>query len=393
MTVKERIQQLSSTYLQEILDIRRHIHAHPELSFEEFETSAFIKSKLDAWQVPYVGDFVKTGIVAEIRGNESGKLIGIRTDMDALPIQELNDISFRSTNDGRMHACGHDVHMASLLGCVRILNDMRDSFAGRIKFVFQPGEERIPGGAKLMLEENCFRGDEPEVMIAQHVYPDMEVGKVGFREGQYMASADEIFITVKGKGGHAALPERLVDPVLITSHMIVALQQVVSRNAPPAVPTVLSFGKITGEGAVNVIPDEVRLEGTFRTLNEEWRHKAHLLIEKLARGTAVAMGGDADIEIRHGYPVLVNDPAVTRQARQAAEEWLGKQNVEDLDVRMTAEDFAYFSQKYPSVLYRLGVSADPHNASALHTPRFTVDEAALKVAVELFSWIAIRFLD
>ncbi len=392
MDIKSRIKELSSRYYSEIQGIRRHLHAHPELSFEEFETSAYLKSTLNAWNVSYTDGFVNTGIVAEIKGNGKGRVIGIRSDMDALPIIEANDVPYRSVNNGRMHACGHDVHMASLLGCVRILNEMRDAFSGSIKFVFQPGEEKIPGGAMLMLEENCFGRDEPELMIAQHVYPEMQVGTVGFREGQYMASSDEIYITVKGKGGHAALPEKLVDPVLIASHIIVALQQIVSRNASPGIPTVLSFGKITGNGAVNVIPGEVRIEGTFRTLNEEWREKAHQLIERIVRGTATAMGGEADLEIRHGYPSLFNDPAVTRTVRKAATDWLGEEKVKDLDIRMTAEDFAYFSQKYPSVLYRLGVSGDASPGPSLHTAEFNIDESAIKVAMELFSWIAVQCL-
>ncbi len=393
MDRKERVKELSERFMDEVLEIRRHIHARPELSFEEFETSAFIKSKLSQWKVDYRDGFVKTGIVAEIRGRGEGRLIALRSDMDALPIRELNDVPYRSVNDGKMHACGHDVHMASLLGCIRILNEMKDEFSGRVKFVFQPGEEKIPGGARLMLEEDCFGGDEPGLMIAQHVYPDLPAGKVGFREGQYMASADEVYITVKGKGGHAALPERLIDPVVIASHIILALQQVVSRHANPSVPTVLSFGRISGQGAVNVIPDEVRLEGTFRTLNEEWRTRAHTIISQTTHGIATAMGGSADLEIRHGYPSLFNDPAVTRDARQAAEEWLGAANVESLDVRMTAEDFAYFSQKYPSVLYRLGVTRGTSPASALHTAKFDIDESALKTAVGLLSWISLRFLD
>ncbi len=390
MQIKERIRELSQKFYPEITEIRRHLHAHPELSFEEFETSAFIRRKLDEWDIPYHHGFVKTGIVADIRGSQAGRRIAIRADMDALPIREMNEVPYRSQHDGRMHACGHDVHSASLLGCIRILSQMKEVLPGHIQFVFQPGEERIPGGARLMLEENCFAEEEPELMIAQHVYPDMITGRVGFREGQYMASADEVFITVKGKGGHAALPEKLTDPVLITAHIITALQQVVSRNAPAGIPTVLSFGKITGNGAVNVIPDKVYLEGTFRTLDETWRKKAHQIIGKIAKGTAEAMGGTLDLEIRHGYPSLYNDPAVTRLVRKAAEEWLGADKVESLDVRMTAEDFSYFSQKYPSVLYRLGVSAKPGSAGALHTPTLNIDEKALQTAMELFSFIALK---
>ncbi len=393
MEIKERIRQLSALYAGEIVDMRRHLHAHPELSFEEYETSAFIKSKLDAWGVEYEDGFVKTGIVATLRGRGEGRVIALRTDMDGLPVQELNDVPYRSQNDGCMHACGHDVHMASLLGCIRILNDMRDSFSGRIRFIFQPGEEKIPGGAKLMLEEGCFGEDQPDIVIAQHVYPDLQSGKAGFREGQYMASSDELYITVKGKGGHAALPEKLIDPVLIASHLIIALQQLVSRRSKPSVPSVLSFGKITGNGAVNVIPDEVKIEGTFRTLDEEWRGQAHKLMEDMIKGIAAAMGGETEFEIRHGYPSLFNNPAVTRFSRSAAEEWLGKENVETLDVRMTAEDFAYFSQKYPAVLYRLGVAPGASPAGALHTAKFDIDESALKTAAELFSWMAFQFLE
>ena len=392
MTLKDSINELSAKFAPEIKEIRRHIHAHPELSFEEFETSAYIKSKLKEWNIHYHDGFVKTGIVAEIQGRANGRTIGIRADMDALPITEQNDVPYRSVNDGTMHACGHDVHTASLLGCIRILNELKSRFDGKILFVFQPGEERIPGGAKLMLEENCFGEDYPELMIAQHVYPEMKAGKVGFREGQYMASSDEIYMTVRGKGGHAALPERLVDPVLMASHIIVALQQVVSRHAPPGIPSVLSFGKVAADGAVNVIPDVVKLEGTFRTLDEKWRKEAHRLIERIVSGTAAAMGGSVDLEIRHGYPSLFNDPSVTRQARLAAEEWLGRENVESLDIRMTAEDFAYFSHKFPSVLYRLGVSSSTVPTGALHTPLFNIDESALRVATGLFSWIALSFL-
>jgi amidohydrolase len=392
MTIKEKIHELSLEFSGEITAIRRHIHAHPELSFEEYETLAFIKSKLDDWNISYRSDFVKTGVVAEIKGRGDGRVIAMRADMDALPVTELNDVPYRSLNEGRMHACGHDVHTASLLGCIRILNEIKDSFNGRILFIFQPGEERIPGGAKLMLEENCFGDYKPEMIIAQHVYPEMQVGKVGFREGQYMASSDEIYLTVRGKGGHAALPERLADPVLMASHIIVALQQVVSRHANPGIPTVLSFGKVMANGAVNVIPDEVKIEGTFRTLDEDWRRKAHELIESIAAGTAASMGGTIEMEIRHGYPSLFNDPVVTGQARLAAEEWLGKENVESLDIRMTAEDFAYFSQKYPSVLYRLGVSSDPSKAGALHTPHFNIDESAIEVASGLLAWMALSFL-
>lgn len=389
-SVKKKIKELSGKYFQEIVSVRRHIHKYPELSFQEERTSEFICSKLDEWQVHYKKGIVKTGIVAELDGGRPGRVIAFRADMDALPVHENNDIEYTSVHKGVMHACGHDVHTATLLGAIRILKDLKDHWSGRIKFVFQPGEERIPGGAKLMLEERLFGEDEPELMVAQHVYPDLEAGKIGLRSGQYMASSDEIYITVTGKGGHAALPERLVDPVLIASHIVVALQQIVSRNNKPGTPTVLSFGKIEGQGAVNVIPDKVFLEGTFRTMDEEWRKQAHKNLESIAKSIASSMGGSAEVEIRHGYPVLFNDPELTTRLKSFAMELIGPENVEDLDIRMTAEDFAYFSQRYPACLFRLGTSSPGGKAAALHTPDFNIDEDAIQLSMQLLSWMAIN---
>jgi amidohydrolase len=389
---REEILELSKKFYPEIRDVRRHLHKFPELSFQEFETSGFIGSKLDEWGVSYRKGIVKTGIVAELEGRSSGRVIAFRADMDALPITENNDVPYASVHTGVMHACGHDVHTASLLGTIRVLKELKDHWAGRIKFVFQPGEERIPGGAKLMLEEKLFDGDEPELIVAQHVYPELEAGKIGFRSGQYMASSDEIYITITGKGGHAALPERLIDPVLIASHIVVALQQIVSRNNKPGTPTVLSFGKIEGQGAVNVIPDKVFLEGTFRTMDEEWRKQAHKNLESITKNIAFSMGGNAEVEIRHGYPVLYNDQELTNQLKNYAKEMLGPENVEDLDIRMTAEDFAYFSQKYPACLFRLGITPPGSQPAALHTPDFNVDESSIKLSMGLLSWMAVNLL-
>lgn len=390
--LKEKIQGFAEKYFQEVVSVRRHLHKYPELSFQEENTSKFICSKLDEWEIPYKKGIVKTGILAELEGNKPGKIIGFRADMDALPVYENNDVEYASVHKGVMHACGHDVHTASLLGAIRILKEIQDHWSGKIKFVFQPGEERIPGGAKLMLEEGLFEAEEPQIMIAQHVYPDMEAGKVGFRSGQYMASSDEIYITVSGKGGHAALPERLTDPVLMASHIVVALQQIVSRNNKPGTPTVLSFGKIEGKGSVNVIPDMVQLEGTFRTMDEDWRRRAHQKIVKISESIAGSMGGKADVEIRNGYPVLYNDPKLTSQLLKYAKELIGQENVEDLDIRMTAEDFSYFSHKYPSCLFRLGTTTRGGKAAALHTPDFNVDESAIKLSMGLFSWMAVNLL-
>lgn len=391
--LKNNIERLAGEYFEEIVSIRRHIHKHPELSFEEFQTSDFICSKLDEWGIKYRKGIVKTGIVAEIEGEKPGKIIGFRADMDALPVREENQFDFKSVNEGVMHACGHDVHTSCLLGAIRILKDFKEKIKGKIKFVFQPGEERIPGGAKLMIEEDLFDGEEPEIMLAQHVYPELESGKTGFRPGMYMASSDEIYITVKGKGGHAALPDRLTDPVLIASHLIVALQQVVSRNNRPGMPSVLSIGKISGEGAVNVIPDTVSLEGTFRTMDEKWREKAHEKIENITRNLCSSMGGEVDIEIRKGYPVLINDPDLAEKLKNLAIEFSGEENVEDLDIRMTAEDFAYFTQKYPAVLFRLGTAKPGEEAAALHSSRLDIDEKAIQLSMGLFSWMAMKLLD
>jgi amidohydrolase len=392
MEIDIRIKELSEKYYDEIVSVRRYLHANPELSFEEFGTSAFICSKLDEWGVVYRKGIVKTGIVAELSGNKSGRIIAFRADMDALPIHEINNVPYKSIRDGVMHACGHDLHTASLLGAIRILQELKNEFSGKILFVFQPGEEKIPGGAKLMLEENLFGNDSPELILAQHVYPELESGKAGFREGLYMASSDEIYITVKGKGGHAALPEKLTDPVLISAHIITALQQVVSRHALPGLPTVLSFGKIEGKGAVNVIPDEVKIEGTFRTMNEEWRSVAHELIKNIVINTSRGMGGDADVEIRHGYPFLINDKNICSAAKKMASVYLGQNNVSDLDIRMTAEDFAYFSQKYPSLMYRLGIAGKNKKAPALHTSDFDVNEESIKTGMGLQAWLAVGFL-
>ena len=391
MSIKEEIKELAEKYFSEAVEIRRHIHSRPELSFEEYETSAFIVGKLNEWNVEYRDGIAKTGILARIDGKHPGKTIAFRADIDALPIQETNDVSYKSINEGKMHACGHDVHIAALLGAIRILNDMREHLSGTIFFVFQPAEERLPGGAKLMLDERLFGSDEPELMIAQHVYPDLEQGKVGFKEGSYMASNDEIYITVKGKGGHGAMPDELIDPVLIASQLILSLQQIVSRNASPGMPSVLSFGKVLAMGSVNVIPDEVRLEGTFRTLDESWRAKAHELINQIVLGICKAMGGNAEIEIRRGYPVLINDANITALAKETAIDYLGMENVEDIDIRMTAEDFAYFAQKYPSVLFRLGTAEQGKAGTPLHTSNFYVDENAIKISMGLLASLGVKF--
>lgn len=391
----EKIKSISEKIFSEVVKHRRHLHAHPELSFQEFETSKYVCDVLDQHQIAYQKGFVKTGIVALIQGNNPDKkCVALRGDLDALPIQENTGLPFTSQNRGIMHACGHDFHTSSLLGCAILLNQIKDSFEGTIKLIFQPGEELLPGGAKLMIEEGVLENPKVTSIIGQHVFPDLEVGKVGFKSGMYMASTDEIYIKVIGKGGHAALPHKVIDPILIASHLIINLQQISSRKANPATPTVLSFGDIQGHGATNIIPNEVSIKGTFRTFDEEWRKEAHTLIEKIAKTTVEGMGGIVDVDIRVGYPFLINDEEITTISKQAAIEFLGEENVVDLDLRMTAEDFAYFSQVANGCFYRLGTSNSAKNiGGSLHHPELTLDEDALKFAPGLMSYIAIKQLE
>jgi amidohydrolase len=392
--VKDKIKKLAASYKGEFIANRRHLHANPELSFEEFKTCSFVESQLKSFGILEIEIKANTGIVALIRGkNPDRKTIALRGDMDALPIQEQNDVPYKSTNSGVMHACGHDVHTASLLGVAKILNEVKDEFEGTVKLIFQPGEELIPGGAFLMIKDKVLENPKPSGIIGQHVMPLIPVGKVGFRKGMYMASADELYITVKGKGGHGAMPETLVDPVLITAHMIVALQQVVSRNASPKIPSVLSFGRIEALGATNIIPNEVKIQGTFRTLDEDWRASAHLKMVKIAKGIVEGMGGEVDFEVRRGYPFLKNDPELTDRAQQAAISFLGADNVVDLDIWMAAEDFSYYTQEIEGCFYRLGTRNEEKGITAgVHTPTFDIDEDALEVGAGLMAWLAVSEL-
>ncbi|MDX5477483.1 MAG: M20 family metallopeptidase [Cyclobacteriaceae bacterium] len=392
--VKDKIKALAKDFKSDIIALRRHLHAHPELSFQEYQTSAFVEEKLKSFGISQLEKKADTGIVALIEGrNPSAKVIALRADMDALPIIEQNEVSYKSTNPGVMHACGHDVHTASLLGAAKILNGIRDDFEGTVKLIFQPGEELIPGGASLMIKDKVLENPRPSGIVGQHVMPLIPVGKVGFRKGMYMASADELYITVKGKGGHGAMPETLVDPVLIASHMIVALQQVVSRNASPKIPSVLSFGRVEALGATNVIPNEVKIQGTFRTLNEEWRAKAHVQMVKIAKGIVEGMGGEVDFEVRRGYPFLKNAEALTERAQQAAISYMGEENVVDLDIWMAAEDFSYYTQEIDGCFYRLGTRNEAKGiVSGVHTPTFNIDEDALEIGAGLMAYIAVNEL-
>lgn len=393
--LKERIQELSESIFEKVRSFRREMHQHPELSFHEFETQKRVKAYLEGVGISNVQTCANTGLVALIEGNNpSKKTVALRADMDALPIHEQNDKPYASQNEGVMHACGHDVHTSSLLGAATILNTLKDEFEGTIKLVFQPGEEKLPGGASIMIKEGVLKNPNVDAMIGQHVMPLIDAGKVGFRKGLYMASADEIYITIHGKGGHAAHPHQNIDPVAISAQVITALQQVVSRSAKPSIPSVLSIGKIHGNGATNIIPDKVEMEGTFRTFNEEWRTEAHKRIEQIVKDVTHALGGTCDVEVRKGYPYLENNPDKTERAKQAAIDYLGAENVEDLEIWPAGEDFAFYSQEVPSSFYRLGIrNKEKGITSMLHTPTFDIDEDALKVGPGLMAYIALRELE
>ncbi len=377
----------------QIIAWRRHIHANPELSFQEFNTAAYVETMLGEMGIKSQR-MAKTGVVAVIQGSkDNGKTIALRADMDALPITEKNEVEYKSKNEGVMHACGHDVHTSCLLGAAYILNDTRQHWKGTVKLIFQPGEEKLPGGASLMIEEGVLTNPAPEAIIGQHVMPFIEAGKVGFRSGIYMASTDEIYLTVKGKGGHGAMPHLNVDPVAVSAQLITSLQQVVSRNANPTIPSVLSFGKVMANGATNVIPDQVYMEGTFRTMDEHWRARAHERIKEIVNSVCGMYGASAELEIRKGYPVLKNDEALTSQARKAAEEYLGQENIVELDLWMAAEDFAFYSHQIPACFYRLGTGNKENGiTSSVHTPTFNIDENALPIGTGLMAWMAVSQL-
>ena len=392
-TLRERISGIASRLRSRLINDRRHFHANPELSFKEFDTSAYIQSRLHQMQIPFK-TFGETGVIGTISGqNGNGKLIALRADMDALPILEKNHVEYKSKNDGVMHACGHDAHMASLLGTTTILKEIADRFAGTILVIFQPAEEVLPGGASLLINEGLLSNPKPDLIIGQHVAPFLPLGTVGIRKGEFMASMDEIFMTISGKGGHAAQPHTLVDPVMITAQILVQLQQVVSRKANPLTPTVLSFGKLLGDGAINIIPDEVKLEGTFRTMDEGWRDQAHELISQISNTTAQAMGGKCDIKINKGYPVLINNQNLTEQVHTLMNSYIGKEKVIQADKWMAAEDFARYAQIIPACFYLLGVGKPDTNNSSLHTPTFDIDEEALVSGAGLMAFLALSCLE
>lgn len=387
----EKIKGLASKFHKDAVSYRRELHAHPELSFQEANTSKYIAIKLKEFNIPFKTGVGGYGVVGLLQGkNPKKKVIALRADMDALPILEKNKVSYCSQNEGVMHACGHDVHMASLLGTARILSQLRNEFEGTIKFIFQPAEEKAPGGASIMIKEGVLKNPAPGFILGQHVTPELEVGKIGFRAGKFMASSDEIYITVKGKGGHAAAPHKLVDPVLMASHLIIALQQIVSRYSNPIMPSVVSFGKVIANGATNVIPDEVKIDGTFRTFDETWRKEAKVKMKHLAETLVRSMGGTCDFNIVESYPFLKNDEATTARMIAGAEAFVGKKNVVEMDMRMGSEDFAFYSQQIPACFYRLGTGNTKKGITMpVHTSTFDIDENALETGMGLMAWLAV----
>jgi amidohydrolase len=392
--LKERIKQLAASNKEQVVAIRRHIHMHPELSFQEFNTAQFIGQTLKELGIEVQEGIANTGLVATIRGKNSDKCtVALRADIDALPIQEQNQVSYKSQAPGIMHACGHDVHTSSLIGTAQILYALRDEFEGTIRLIFQPAEEQAPGGAIGMIQEGVLRNPVPASILGQHVYPLLPAGKIGFTKGTIMASTDEIHLTVKGKGGHAASPHLAIDPILIASHLIVALQQLISRSKDPIMPGVLSICQINGGEATNIIPEEVYLAGTLRAVSEEWREQAHQKITTMCQGMAQAMGGDCIVDISKGYPHTYNDPTLTDRVSEVAKQYVGSENVVEAPLNMGGEDFAYYAQQIPGCYYLLGIKNEARGINSyVHTPTFDIDEVALELGAGLMAWLALNEL-
>lgn len=393
MEIQKYIHTLSEQFLEEVVECRHTLHQFPELSFRETQTSRFIKEQLEKTGIPYQSGYAETGILGWIEGKNPGKkVIALRSDMDALPVQEETGFTFQSKHEGVMHACGHDVHMANLLGVAKVLHALRESFEGTVLLVFQPGEEKLPGGARYMLEEGVFDNRTPDVVIAQHVDPELPLGTVGFKPGIYMASADEIYLEIKGEGGHAAVPEQISDPVSAATQIISNLYQLFSRKSPSTIPSVLSFGRMEANGATNIIPDSAYIEGTFRAMDERWRERWHEYLEATVQNIAAVYDCTGETSLVKGYPCLINDEQYTKLARQYALDFLEKDAVKDLEMKMIAEDFAYFSQQYPSVMYRLGTRDPQGPRFSLHSAKYAIDDQVLASGIPVMAWLTWRFL-
>ncbi len=384
------VQSNAEEMLETTIGFWHYLHSNPELSFKEQNTSSFVRKILQENGIEVYGGLNENGLIGIINGKKQGKTVGIRAELDALPIIEHTNIAFKSKNSGVMHACGHDIHMSSLLGASIILNRMKEQLAGKILLIFEAGEELLPGGATEIINSDIFKNNLPDIMLGFHILPEMAAGKAGFCEGQYMASGDEIHLTVQGKGGHAALPHTTINPILITSKLLLSLKERIDAETPSQIQTILSFGKVTASGATNIIPDNVYIEGTFRTMDEEWRKKAHLLIETISKEICQSLGGDCIVDIRKGYPSIFNNPIICNRVKQLTQEYLGDANVIDLDRRMTTDDFAYFSQIIPSVFFRLGVGFENGEIHQLHSSTFVANQEILKYSSGLLTWICIN---
>jgi hippurate hydrolase len=387
----QKIKDLAKQYQASFVEIRHHLHAHPELSYQEFETSAFIQQQLTSYGIAFQ-IMATTGVVAVIQGNNpESRIIALRADMDALAITEQNNVAYKSLNEGVMHACGHDVHTTCLLGAAKILNETKDSWEGTVKLIFQLGEEKNPGGASLMIKEGVLNNPKPQGIIGMHVHPGLDLGKLSFKKGRVMASADEIYITIKGKGGHAAAPHLTADTILIASQLIVSLQQIISRKNNPTSPSVLSICAINGGHTTNVIPSEVKLMGTFRAMDENWRYEAHELIRQQSKAIVEGMGAELDLHIDIGYPTVDNEPIFTIAAWKLADEFMGKENVYETELRMGAEDFGYYTQQIPGCFFRLGVRNEAKGiVNNVHTPLFDIDEAAIETGIGMMAWLGAK---
>lgn len=386
---QQHIRAAADRLYEKVKGYREHLHAHPELSYQEYNTMHFVSEALSSLGIEHKTGVGETGIVAIIRGDHHSteqSCVALRADLDALPIQEANNVPYKSTVEGVMHACGHDVHTSVLLGAAEILNEIRNELPQPVKLIFQPGEEKNPGGATLMIRDGALQKPKVDRIFALHVFPDMEVGNVGFKEGLYMASCDEVHLTIHGKGGHGATPHECIDPIFTGAEMVTSLQQIVSRKCDPKIPCVLSFGHFEAQGATNVIPETAHLKGTFRTMNEPWREKALSLIENSIRSIAQSNGATVDLNISRGYPYLENHPETTKKMRNLSATYLGEDKVHDLPIRLTAEDFSYYSQEVPACFFRLGVRNEEKGITfGVHHPRFDIDPAALKIGMQMMA--------
>ncbi len=384
------IEQMSADLFETVRSIREHLHRHPELSFEEHRTAAFIRARLKEWGIPF-DEIAGTGTVAYVHGRRTDRFVALRADIDALPIEEQNEVPYRSENPGVMHACGHDVHTALLLGAASILHRLASSLPYSVKLIFQPAEEKSPGGASLLIREGILDG--VEVIYGQHVAPDLEVGQVGFRPGPFMASTDELHLRIRGRGGHAAIPHETVNPIRVAAHLISAIDTRLGFEVSPFEPVVLNFGKFCGGHAVNVVPDEVELLGTLRTFNEPLRRRIKEWLRNEVPQWVAFWGATAEVKVIDGYPPLINDPSATQQVRSVIETLPGVRETVDIAPRMTAEDFAFYVQHVPGCFFRLGVK-DPAwpRIRQVHTPTFDIHPEALQIGMQTIAAAAFAIL-